>query len=63
MTFKGLRGASVAVRGAWRGHQELHLHLLGLNGCGVSGFTSVEPFHVAVQCPGHETLEVKSCPH
>lgn len=50
-------------RGAWRGHQELHLHLLGLNGCGGSGFTSVESFHVVVQRPEHETLEVKSCPH
>lgn len=50
-------------RGAWRGHQELHLHLLGSNGCGGSGFTSVESFHVVVQRPEHETLEVKSCPH
>lgn len=49
---RGLEGAAGAASAfAW------------LNGCGVSGFTSVESFHVVVQCPEHETLEVKSCPH
>lgn len=59
-------GPEVAGGAVWRQHQELSLHMHGLDAnssCSSLRFTSLESFHVIVQHAVHETLEVKSWPH